>query len=287
MIACHSVSQPAASDPTAQVRASANAVDPASAAPPADPSAVARAPGSAAAAPLDEQVVSYRVEGVPFESRYFAPSGSAPRAGLLFGPDWYGVYDYPLHEARRFAALGFAVLVIDVYGAGIRPTNDQEAGHLFQQLHADRRALRVRAAAAHRELLARIPRASKVSAFGFSMGGMTVLELARSGAELAGVVVLSGILDNPAPADTANIRAPVLVVHGSADQFAPLEHVVAFSREMDAAHRSYRVELFGGAAHAFTNPKFAGVSEGPLRYSAADAPRAEAIIVEFLSAASH
>jgi dienelactone hydrolase len=247
---------------------------------------VSRAATSAAtlSTTFDEHPVAAQVDGDVFESRYIAPSGRPIRAGLIFGPDWYGIYDYPLGEARRFAALGFAVMVVDVYGAGLRPTNDEEAGRMFGQLHGDRRALRARAGVAYRELVSRLPPKARVSAFGFSMGGMTVLELARSGADLSGIVVLSGIVDNPSPADAARIHAPALILHGTADAFAPPEQLVAFSREMDAAKRSYRIELFGGAAHAFTNPKFAGVTEGPLRYSAPDAARADAAVLEFLTA---
>jgi hypothetical protein len=88
----------------------------------------------------------------------------------------------------------------------------------------------------------------------------------------------------PPPEDAALIRAPVLLLHGSADAIAPLEQVLTFARQMDAAKRSYRIEIFGGAAHAFTNPRFAGVTAGPLRYSAAHARRAEAVVFDYLSA---
>lgn len=236
------------------------------------------------ARPVEDRPVAVRVDGEVFESRYLAPVGQPLRAGLIFGPDWYGVHDYPLHEARRFASLGFGVLVVDVYGAGIHPANDAEAGRLFTRIHADRPALRARVTAAYRKLLEVLPAKTKVSAFGFSAGGMTVLELARSGAELSGVVVLSGILDNPTPSDAARIHAPVLVLHGTADAFAPLDQVTAFSREMDASQRAYRIHLFGGATHAFTNPQFANVTEGPFRYSDADARRADAAALEFLTA---
>jgi dienelactone hydrolase len=232
---------------------------------------------------LTESPIHYRADGLAFESYYVAPQDSI-RGGVIFGPDWYGVYDYPIAEARRLARLGFAVLVADVYGAGLRPKNDAEAGQLFGQLHTDRAALRARGSAALRELVARLPNGVSVSAFGFSMGGMTVLELARSGATLTGVVVLSGILDNPTPADAANIRAPVHLLHGTEDAFAPLDQVAAFAREMDAAKRPFQVELYGGAAHAFTNPNFANVSDGPLRYSPTAGPRADAAALTLLTA---
>jgi dienelactone hydrolase len=253
------------------------------------PSAPARAPASPLAdlpepSRIQESPFEYDVAGTAFEGRFLAPRGRPIRAGLLFGPDWYGVYDYPIAEAKRFAALGFAVGVVDIYGAGVRPSNDAEAGRLFSELHADRLELRARVSAAHRQLLTRLPPGTKVCAFGFSMGGMTVLELARSGAELTGVVVLSGVLDHPGPSDAAAIRAPLLLLHGTDDAFAPMEQLLAFTRELDVASRNYRVELFGGAAHAFTNPRFRGITRGPLRYSASHAPRADASIVEFLTA---
>jgi dienelactone hydrolase len=231
---------------------------------------------------FEEGTVRYSVGGKPFASHFIAPGGRL-RAGLLFGPDWYGVYDYPISEARRWARLGFAVLVVDVYGEGVRPSNDEEAGRLFGQLHTDRRALRERMSAAHRELVSRLPSGTKISAYGFSMGGMEVLELARSGADLSGAVVLSGVLDHPGPGDAAQIRPSLLILHGTQDQFAPVEQVVTLTKELDAARRPFRLQLFGGAAHAFTNPKFAGATEGPLRYSARDAAVADGAAFEFLT----
>ncbi len=227
--------------------------------------------------------VRYDVGGISFESRLILPSG-AMRGGLLFGPDWYGIYDYPLAEARRFAELGFAVLVVDAYGAATRPKSDDEAGQVSGAMRADRAALRARMLAAHRALLARLPEGTEVSAYGFSFGGLAVLELARAGADLKRVAILSGILDTPAPADDANIRCPVLVLHGTADLIAPMAQVETFVRNMDTARRPYRIELFGGASHAFTNPKFKGATSGPFRWSP-DGPIAERAAFAWLTGA--
>jgi len=121
-----------------------------------------------------------------------------------------------------------------------------------------------------------------VSAFGFSFGGLAVLELARSGADLESVIVLSGVLDSPSDADAVKIKAPVLILHGSRDPIAPLDMVTQFASAMDATRRPYRVILFGGARHAFTNPAVGTSSEGPFRYSPTDGPAADEAARAFL-----
>ncbi|HWL87582.1 MAG TPA: dienelactone hydrolase family protein [Polyangiaceae bacterium] len=227
--------------------------------------------------------IRYDVDAKTFEGRLLVPSSGKLRGGLLFAPDWYGVYDYPISEAGRFARLGFAVLVADVYGANIRPTNDDDAARMSSELRADRAAVRARMTAALQTLRSRLAVGTKISAFGFSLGGMAVLELARSGADLTGVVLLSGVLDSPTPADAANVRAPVLVLHGSHDVISPMNVVTALAASMDAAHRPYRLIVFGGAAHAFTNPLFANATDGPLRYSPVDAALADDAAFDFLA----
>jgi hypothetical protein len=97
---------------------------------------------------VNERAVRYGVGADSFEGRLLTPASGGVRGGLLFGPDWYGIYAYPLAEARRFAEVGFVVLVADAYGVGIRPRTDQEAERASGPLRVDRAALWARMTAA-------------------------------------------------------------------------------------------------------------------------------------------
>jgi dienelactone hydrolase len=94
----------------------------------------------------------------------------------------------------------------------------------------------------------------RVAAIGYCFGGGVVLELARSGADLNGVVSFHGNLDNPNPADTKNINTRVLVLHGAADPNVKMEQVIAFWKEMNGTTVDWQLNMYGGAVHAFTNP---------------------------------
>ena len=94
-----------------------------------------------------------------------------------------------------------------------------------------------------------------IAAIGYCFGGTTVLELARSGAEIAGVISFHGGLDTPAPEDARQIKAKVLALHGGDDPFVPVEHVIAFQDEMRKGGVDWQMVSYGGAVHSFTVPE--------------------------------
>ena len=96
---------------------------------------------------------------------------------------------------------------------------------------------------------------SKVAAIGYCLGGGTVLELARSGADVKGIVSFHGSLDTPTPEDAKNIKGKVLILHGALDPFSPIPTVLALSDEMNKAGRDYQIVLYSGAVHSFTQPE--------------------------------
>ncbi len=169
--------------------------------------------------------------------------------------EWMGLNDYARRRAREVAALGYVALAADIYGKGIRAANAEEAAKLAGKYRSDPPLLRSRARAAF-DALARNPRvdSGKIFAMGYCFGGGTVLELARSGAPLAGVISFHGALATKNPADAKNIKCPVLALHGAADPFVPPSDVAAFQKEMADARVDWQMDLYGGAVHAFTNP---------------------------------
>lgn len=175
------------------------------------------------------------------------------RPGVLVIHQWMGVTDNERMRAEMLAKLGYIALAVDVYGKGVRPTSTQEAGALAGKYKGDRALLRGRLAAGLAELK-RNPKVypSRIAAIGYCFGGTAALDLARSGADVAGVVSFHGALDTPTPADAKRIRGKVLVLHGADDPWVPSEQVLAFEREMRDAGVDWQLVAYGGAVHAFT-----------------------------------
>ncbi|HEY0660466.1 MAG TPA: dienelactone hydrolase family protein [Lysobacter sp.] len=178
------------------------------------------------------------------------------RPGLVMVPNWMGVRDLAVDRAREIAGDDYVVLVADVYGKDVRPKDKAEAKAQVMKTYADGGAtLRKRVAAAVDALKAQAGDApldaSKLGALGFCFGGNAVLELARTGADLAGVVSIHGGLDTYLPTE-GKIRTPVLVLNGAADTSVPDEQIVGFEKEMDVAGADWQLVDFGGARHCFS-----------------------------------
>ena len=180
-------------------------------------------------------------------------SAAGKRPGILVVHDWYGVGDYVKGRAEQLAKLGYVAFVADIYGKGIQPKDPTEAGAVAGKYKNDRPLVRARMVAAL-DILKADPHvdSTRIAAIGYCFGGMGVLELARSGAAIAGVVTFHGALDTPTPADAKNIKCKILVLHGADDPFAPAAQVAAFEDEMRKAGVDYEITLYGGAVHAFT-----------------------------------
>ncbi len=203
---------------------------------------------------------------------------------VLVAHDWAGRREFACKAAERVAGLGYVGFALDMYGKGIFGTDGDTAGNsaLMGPYAADRALLRRRIRAA---LVAgrNIPqvKATQVAAMGYCFGGMCVLELARSGADVLGVVSIHGIF---APGDAPNeeIRARVLCLHGHDDPMAPPEQVLAFQQEMSEAGVDWQVHAYGGTMHAFTNPGANDPGFGAV-YNAAAERRAYQSLENFLA----
>ena len=151
--------------------------------------------------------------------------------------------------------LGYNVFALDIYGKGVRPpgppASAQEAGKYKNNRALFRERLR---AGLEVRLNDERTDPAKVAAIGYCFGGTGVLELARSGAQVAGVVSFHGGLDSPNPADGKNIQCEVLVLHGQDDPFVPAADIAAFEQELQQAQVSYHLVRYPGAVHAFTQP---------------------------------
>ena len=177
------------------------------------------------------------------------------RPGILVVHQWMGLTDYEKNRAEMLAQLGYVAFCADIYGKGALPKNTQEAGALAGKFKADRQLMRARInaglAALRRQTLVDQKR---VAAIGYCFGGTTVIELARSGADIAGIVCFHGGLDSPTPADGKNIKCKVLVCHGADDRSSSPEDVAAFENELRTAGVDWQFIKYGGAVHSFTQP---------------------------------
>ena len=178
------------------------------------------------------------------------------RPGLVMVPNWMGVTDTAVARAKTIAGDDYVVLVADVYGKDVRPKDAKEALAAVQKVYDDGGLrLRERANAAVATLKAQsasVPLdTAKIAAFGFCFGGSVALELARSGADVAGVVSFHGGIERYRPGADA-IKASVLVLNGADDASVTGEQVLAFREEMKAAKADWQFVDLGGAVHCFT-----------------------------------
>ncbi|TAF11268.1 MAG: dienelactone hydrolase family protein [Nostocales cyanobacterium] len=193
------------------------------------------------------------------------------RPGVLVVHEWNGLQSYAKQRTEQLAKLGYVAFAADIYGKGVRPKNAQESGVQAKIYRDDRKLLRARAHAGLKVLQNyKLTDAKRIAAIGYCFGGGTVLELARSGANIAGVVSYHGNLDTPNPEDAKNIKSKVLVLHGADDPFVPQEQLQGFENEMRQAKVDWQLISYGGAVHAFTNPVYKGEIKGALYNKAAD-----------------
>lgn len=219
------------------------------------PIATLLVPLSALAA-LRTQLVEYKQGDTVLEG-YLAYDDAIKtrRPGVMVVHEWMGIGDYVKQRTEQLARMGYVAFAADIYGKGIRPNNPKDAAAQAGIYRGNRPLLRDRARAGL-AILQNNPLVdtSRIAAIGYCFGGGTVLELARSGAPVAGVVSFHGNLDTPNPADAKNIKGKVLVLHGAIDPIVPPSQVAAFEKEMNEAGVDWQLISYGGAVHSFTNP---------------------------------
>lgn len=218
--------------------------------------AMVLAGGGPAGASIRTETVVYRHGDAVLEG-YLAwdDAVAGKRPGVLVVHEWWGVNPYIRERTERLAALGYVAFAPDLYGKGVRPKNAEEAGAQAGIYRGNRKLMRDRARAGLAILAGNaLVDASRMAAVGYCFGGTTVLELARDGADLAGVVSFHGGLDTPDPAPPGGVKAKVLVLAGGDDPFVPPSQVAAFEDEMRKAGADWQLVAYGGAVHSFTNP---------------------------------
>ncbi|WP_421655200.1 dienelactone hydrolase family protein [Leptothermofonsia sp. ETS-13] len=239
----------------------------------------------AAQAELKTQLVDYK-HGSAILEGYLAYDDSfqGNRPGVLIVHEWTGLGTYVKERAEQLAKLGYVAFAVDMYGKGIRPDNPKDAAAQAGIYRKDRKLMRDRVTAGLSVLQKNpLTNAEKIAAIGYCFGGGTVLELARSGAPVAGVVSFHGNLDTPNPADARNIKAKVLVLHGAIDPYVPPEQVAAFKKEMNNAQVDWQLISYGGVVHSFTNPEAGNDPSKGSAYNATADRRSFAAMQQFFN----
>lgn len=207
------------------------------------------------------------------------------RPVVLLAPTIRGRTDFEEEKARELAKQGYLALALDLYGGGkvVRPP--EEARALMDALNNDRSLLLERMQMAF-NAASQLPEAepNRMAAIGFCFGGKCVLDLARSGADLAAVASFHGLYDAPGINRDTPIKARVLILHGWDDPLAPPDTVVALGRELTRKQAPWELVAFGHTGHAFTNPLADGTVKG-LAYNAGASERAWGRMCSFLEAA--
>ncbi len=203
--------------------------------------------------------ISYTVDKTVLSGHLvYDDSSKALRPGLVMVPNWMGETDSAVEKAKTIASTDYVILVADMYGEGVRPKNADEARAQVGKLYADREVLRARineAVATLRAQVGKVPlKPGKIAAIGFCFGGSTVLELARSGSDIAGVVSFHGGLSTSKPAAPDSVKAPILVLNGADDGGTSLEDIGKFNDEMNKAGADWQFVNFSGAVHCFAEP---------------------------------
>ncbi len=222
-----------------------------------------------AQAAVQNKTIEYRDGEVVLKGHlYWDDALSGKRPGIIVVHEWWGLNDYARQRAGELATLGYAAFAIDMYGDSKVTQHGAQAKEWMQQITANlenwrRRALLGLDVLRHQEQVD----PKQMAAIGYCFGGATVMQMAYSGADLAGVVSFHGSLPSPGAEDMGRIKAKILVEHGGADSFVPAERVSQFQQAMEQAKADWTFVVHGGATHSFTNPEAAKAGIPGLNYS--------------------
>jgi len=211
----------------------------------------------------------------------FDATRTGRRPGILVVHGGRGVDDHAKGRARQLAEFGFVAFACDMYGDDVSGDREHKMARI-KELGGDPARLCQRAKAGIEVLASHSQVDGRMAAVGYCFGGMTVLELARSGTELAGVVSIHGSLKTTRPAQASAVKAKVLVCHGALDPHVPQSHVTAFIDEMNNAGADWQLIVYGGAMHGFTDKDAAEFKVPGVAYNAAADARSTGAIEGFL-----
>lgn len=202
------------------------------------------------------QNIQYQDHEALLEGFLACPDDAAKRPAVLICHDWSGCNDFARYKAEKIAELGYVGFAIDMYGKDKRGKTKEEKAALMSPFMENRKFLLQRICAGLQALKS-LPMVdtNKIAAMGFCFGGLCVLDLARSGEAIRGVISFHGLFNAPEGQENSIIKAKILALHGYDDPMGPPNQVLEFANEMTAAKADWQIHLYGHTLHAFTNPE--------------------------------
>jgi dienelactone hydrolase len=229
-------------------------------------------PGVTQKASLKEEDAGFAIDTVTSKSYVvYDESIKGKRPAVLIIPEWWGLGDYVHGRAKQLAEMGYVAMAVDMYGSGKTADNPTDAQTFATPFYQNAQLTKMYIDAALNKLK-QYEQAdpTNVAAIGYCFGGFVVLNAAKQGADLKGVVSFHGGLAG-VPPNKELMKAKVLVCHGAADNFVPDAEVNAFKKGMDSIGADYTFKVYPNATHAFTNPGATAVAKKfgmPIEYNA-------------------
>ena len=222
---------------------------------------------------LKEENVHYKIDSLNMDGYVVYDSAiTGKRPAVLVVHEWWGLNEYSKRRARELAGLGYIAMAVDMYGNGQRADNPDLAGKLAGPFYKDPAMAKAHFDAALNKLktYSEVDTAN-IGAIGYCFGGGVLLNIARMGEPLKGLVSFHGTLVGT-PADKNLLKAKLLVLHGDDDKFVLPAEVATFKKQMDSIGAAYTFKSYAGATHAFTNPDATAMGQKfkiPIAYNAA------------------
>lgn len=222
---------------------------------------------------IREEAVDYKLDTLTMKGFItYDSASSAKRPAVLIVHEWWGVNDYVRRRAKQLAELGYIAMVVDLYGNGAQGNDPETAGKLAMPFYENPQMTKARFDAAL-AVIKKYPQTdtNRIAAIGYCFGGSMVLNMAKLGEPLKGVVSFHGGLAG-VPANKDLLKAKILVCHGAADKFISPEELATFRKQLDSIKADYTFKSYPGALHAFSNPDATANGEKfkiPIAYNAA------------------
>lgn len=221
---------------------------------------------------MEKKIINYQADNIQLNGLLvYDNQHQQKRPAVIVAHDWSGRNQFACDKAEKMAELGYVGFALDMFGSAKLGNNNEEKTQLIKPLMENRILLQQRMLAAV-DAVKTIPvvDSNRIAAIGFCFGGLCVLDLARSGSNIRGIVSFHGLLMPPQNLDAKQIKAKVLALHGNDDPMAPTDHVIAFEKEMTAAKTDWQLHVYGNTMHAFTNPVANDPSFGTVYHTLAD-----------------
>lgn len=197
------------------------------------------------------QDINYKVGDEPFTGYLYSPE-TANGSSIILVHDWDGLTDYEKKRSEMLGELGYTVFSLDMYGAGVRPTEISEKKKQTTALYKDRKRMRALLQGALATARENGVDTANAVAIGYCFGGAVTLELARSGENLKGFVSFHGGLTTPEGQGYTDTKGQVLILHGTADKAVSMGDFASLAEELEEAEVKHEMVTYAGAPHAFT-----------------------------------